>query len=1313
MAKSKLKEAAALVASASLGITAMPVTALAAVTEGDVAIESVVENEEIEEETLPQEETPAEEEQEDEEAPAAEEDEQEEEEEQKQEESEAGANRETKEQPAEEQQEEEEEVASAGVAPQAEDDAEAGTEDGVIRSLSGWEVIDMKAVVPEGTTHIPAHEFDGIPLIGISIPDSVVSIGEYAFANTANRNNNGVTMVGVKLPAGLQELGEGAFMNSGASSVNIPEGITEIKANTFKSSVLQSITFPDTLTTIGDSAFESTFVFFSLEFPHSLKHIGSKAFKGCYKFPGNITIPNSVEYVGDYAFDYSSLKTLVVEEGIAGDALAGEGIFSHCDVETVQLADSISSMGAKTFIECYDLHTVNIPAGMTTIPEACFQTCGSLVSVTIPSNIKMIGKSAFSYCRSLNSSNKGLREVIISEGVETIGDYAFSNNPHLVSLELPTSLRTIGYRSFLQCNSLPSVVIPEGVETIGNSAFSQCTKLASVSFPSTLTTIGDDAFFRDSLQRLYIPASVHKIGGSAFAQNDLEYIEFEDLYSQTDFWKNVFTGNPRLLKYSQVKYIHPLTLDKMVKRYGKLNWLDHSGAGVFPQLTGDYTISYLDTEGNSIAADEMLTTTATIANDYKNEKEIACYTPVGNAVVNHDDFTITCTYERAMVSYDVHYIDYKGASIADDATIQVPSGDEPDTEPLKQNIPGYRFNKVEVSGTDITLTYDKVDVWNISYVDYKNNQIATSVELELLNDKTPGEDIIKKQIPGYRFNRTEENGTDITVHYDKLCAWNIEWFTDKVVKTEKADTINDELPSYEVIDIKGWAYTDTVVNGNNIRLNYEKTATVVLSPVDAKVIWDGAKHSLTELASSNLPEGITLDEGDYTMTRADGQGKDAVDSGSYIYKVELTESGEAKLANYDVDLKTGTLVIEDLVVNHNISYVSYDNSKIAPDSSTKTINDEELDTDSITRPDFTGYRFNRIETVGNDVKLVYDKVDSHSVLHISNATNQEIAPAESFELVNDASLPAGEGEHKDIDGHRFSRTDIVEGGTIHYYDQVDDYYIHHISNKTGEDIIEPELVEIINDEKPDWEPQPKNLPGYRYSETIHSVGATHFYYDEVVDYTIRYIDEEGNEIGDDSTAEVVNGDFTELEKALEEKEFPGYRFQYYCEDEEAENTINAVYRRALPMEEAEEPKDDLEEEEHVSLVPLHPLYVDEDGNLLLDGGVNWMDAPDFLSDVDAADYREKFDAWVAAMKERFTREFDGYELMDASFDTNNLHITYTYRKTPAKIIEELKQEKQEKLAQTGDDAGTTAALTLAIGAAALLAAAGASRRRRD
>lgn len=151
-------------------------------------------------------------------------------------------------------------------------------------------------------------------------------------------------------------IGKNAFYNYSwlLLSVSIPNSVTSIGDAAFASChTLTSINIPDSVTSIGDYAFTDCTSLETIIIPNSVTSIGSSAFSDCSKLT-SVTIPNSVTSIDYRAFyNCASLENIIIPDSVTS---IGNRAFSDCtSLTSIIIPDSVTSIGSSAFSGCDSL----------------------------------------------------------------------------------------------------------------------------------------------------------------------------------------------------------------------------------------------------------------------------------------------------------------------------------------------------------------------------------------------------------------------------------------------------------------------------------------------------------------------------------------------------------------------------------------------------------------------------------------------------------------------------------------------------------------------------------------------------------------------------------------------------------------------------------------------------------------------------------------------------------------------------------------------------------------------------------------------
>lgn len=264
----------------------------------------------------------------------------------------------------------------------------------------------------------------------------------------------------IVLDEGVASIGDGAFMGLEAvTSVTIPASVQSVGAYAFSGCIgLTEVVFPNDA--------------------NGLKGIGMYAFADCGTL--TVSLPASVTFVDETAF-VSSLGTVVID--YAGTQEQWQDV-------------CLGSLGSKVIINCSD---VTIDPSKQPITGKCGEDLTWSLDretgvLTITGTGAMTDYNDSDNLSPWHNAGVTVTAVVVEEGVESIGDYAFVGMSNLKEVTLPGSVESVGDSAFAFCSGLTKVTVSEGTKTIGENAFADCEVLAKVYVPASVESIADSAF---------------------------------------------------------------------------------------------------------------------------------------------------------------------------------------------------------------------------------------------------------------------------------------------------------------------------------------------------------------------------------------------------------------------------------------------------------------------------------------------------------------------------------------------------------------------------------------------------------------------------------------------------------------------------------------------------------------------------------------------------------------------------------------------------------------------------------------------------
>lgn len=360
--------------------------------------------------------------------------------------------------------------------------------------------------VPLGITKISSFAFVGYDFItSVFIGRDVEQIGLFAFKECPN-----ITELTVSPDNGyfrsdnncvIEKSAEKIVLGCSWSDINDVTGVKEIGEYVFEDINFQNkdVTIPDSVQTIGEYAFSSAKIRI-LRVGNGLKKCCENAFWGVGVREGQSSVTKIHEiYISDInswcAIDFENEYAMPIDwesnAYIAGQIITNyqsTGLeiprtvkevkpyaFFNTAINILKISSETTKIDATSFAKTCNLGDISVEEenpvyklsatgdGIIDVTTKTLFLCKNKTNVDFTSDdIEKVGAYAFAY--------RGMKSILLPDKITEIGEYAFQSCD-MEHITIPTSVTKICDYAFEDCRDLVSITIPENVTYIGYNAF--------------------------------------------------------------------------------------------------------------------------------------------------------------------------------------------------------------------------------------------------------------------------------------------------------------------------------------------------------------------------------------------------------------------------------------------------------------------------------------------------------------------------------------------------------------------------------------------------------------------------------------------------------------------------------------------------------------------------------------------------------------------------------------------------------------------------------------------------------------------------
>lgn len=246
-------------------------------------------------------------------------------------------------------------------------------------------------IVPDNIVSLGRSCFEGCEsLMSLSLPEGLRYLKSYAFQRCSSLES-------IVIPEGAEiDTSEGNYaLFSGCSSlkeVSLPSSWHEFGDDYFHGcSSLESFTVPDGILLLKGRCFKGCVSMVSVDLPESLLEIQEDCFYGCTSLK-SVVIPSKIKSLDQGVFNCcSSLESVILPEGLLaiGNKTDTNGPLGNCrNLKTIDIPESVTFIGTYAFCGS-GLESITLPDNISFIGVAAFERC-PISELALPANLSIL-----------------------------------------------------------------------------------------------------------------------------------------------------------------------------------------------------------------------------------------------------------------------------------------------------------------------------------------------------------------------------------------------------------------------------------------------------------------------------------------------------------------------------------------------------------------------------------------------------------------------------------------------------------------------------------------------------------------------------------------------------------------------------------------------------------------------------------------------------------------------------------------------------------------------------------------------------------